>query len=415
MSFTDRFAAIVGDGFLDYEATSPSSENRRAVLLYTAYPMASTYIVADEFDPDVALLDMVVMITLGRMVFEEVGLKEFGSEVEPVLKAYRTAEEDIWDIARQVLKPDEQEELYALIRKWRQDHSRALLFSHIRFSEFAAERRKSKLGREEKVSGLFKSVEKATQEAEEVRLLAERGMFLGTRLPQMTGLFADVWVSRLASNPDVKQMLTDVHTFSVVSNCLANSTDQLSNQITAERKATVDQVMKRVSIERELAIDQLMDRESQERKRTSEEFLAEEKRIKGVLTELRQTLVVSNDLMTSTNTLAARLKLGEGEALSEPFDIKDYQATLVEASKVIGQAAVLVKTMDQFLLSPGLEKGLPRIIDAMEQAEVKGEEWIDHAFVLGIVLILFLLMGAVAAMLIYRIAEQRLLGSRNRD
>ena len=430
MSFADRFTALVADGFLDYEATSPSAEHRRAVLLYIVYPMANVYIVAAESDPDVALLDMVVMITLGRMVFEEVGLKEFGSEVEPVLKAYRAAEEDIWGIARQVLKPDQQEVVYALIREWRQDHPRALFFSHIRFSDFA-KRRKSKLARGEKARGLFKSVEKATQQAEEARLLAERGMFLGTRLPQMTGLFADVWASRLlASNPEVKQMLTDVHTFAVVSERLANSTDELSNHITAERKATVDQVMKevselreltidqvmkRVSIERELTIDQLADTVARERKQTIEEFLAEEKRIKGLLTELRQTLAVSNDLLTSTNTLAARLKLGEGEAPSpsEPFDIKDYQATLVEASNVIGQADVLVKTVDQLMLSPGWEKGLPRIIEAMEQAAAKGEKWVTYAFLLGIVLILFLLMGAVVAMLTYRFAAQRLFGSRN--
>ena len=101
---------------------------------------------------------------------------------------------------------------------------------------------------------------------ERTRLLAERGMFLGTRLPQMTGLFADVWASRLlASNPEVKQMLTDVHTFAVVSERLANSTDELSNHITAERKATVDQVMKEVSELRELTIDQVMKRVSIER------------------------------------------------------------------------------------------------------------------------------------------------------
>jgi hypothetical protein len=427
MSFADRFVATLAPAFGKYERTSPSSENRRRALGDTVYPMAAAYIIAAESDPGVALLDMVAMVTLGRMIIEEVGPKELGSEVEPVLQAYQTAEEDIWDIARQVLTPDQQNQLYTLIQEWRQEHPEITQFSHIRFSDFAAERRKSKLARGEKVSGLFKSVEKATQEAEEVRLLAERGMFLGTRLPQLTGLFADVWASRLlASNPEVNQMLTDVHTFSVVSERLANSTDGLSNQITAERKATVEQVMKgvselrevtidqvikRVSIERELAIDQLVDRVAQERKRTIEEFLAEEKRMKGLLTELRQTLGVGNELLTSTNTLAARLKLGEGEAPSEPFDIKDYQATLVEASNVIRQTDGLVKTIDQLMLSPGWEKGLPRVIEAMEQAGQKGDEWITHAFLLGILLILFLLMGAVVAMLSYRFAARRLFGS----
>ena len=107
--------------------------------------------------------------------------------------------------------------------------------------------------------------------------------------------------------------------------------------------------------------------------------------------------------------------MGKGEAPSEPFDIKDYQATLVEASNVIGQADVLVKTVDQLMLSPGWEKGLPRIIEAMEQAAAKGEKWVTYAFLLGIVLILFLLMGAVVAMLTYRFAAQRLFGARNGD
>ena len=50
-------------------------------------------------------------------------------------------------------------------------------------------------------------------------------------------------------------------------------------------------------------------------------------------------------------------------------------------------------------------------VEAMEQAGQKGDEWITHAFLLGIVLILFLLMGAVVAMLSYRFAARRLFGS----
>ncbi|UCG12184.1 MAG: hypothetical protein JSU72_17035 [Deltaproteobacteria bacterium] len=426
MSFADRFVAILGPAFATYERTSPSSEKRRSVLISILYPMAAAYIIAAESDPGVALLDMVTMITLGRMISEDVGLKEFGSGVEPILKAYQKAEEDIWEIARQVLTPDEQNQLYALIQEWRQKHPETTLFSHIRFSDFAAERRRSKLARGEKVSGLFKSVEKATKEAEEVRLLAERGMFLGTRLPQLAGLFADDWASRVASNPEVKQMLTDIHTFSVVSERLAYSTDELSNQIAKQRKAavdqimeevsqlrevTVDQVMKRVSIERKLAIDQLVDRVAQERKRTIEEFLAEEKRMKGLLTDLRQTLAVGNELVTSTNILAGRLGLEEGGAAgktpSQPFNIKDYQATLVEASDVIHRADSLVKTIDHLMISPGWEQSLPRFLETLTAAEKKGEQWVTHTFLLGASLILIFFLTLLG----YRYCSHRLFGS----
>ena len=62
-------------------------------------------------------------------------------------------------------------------------------FPVVRFSNFAADRRESKLTREEKPKGLLDSVVAATQQAEEMRLLAERGMYLGNRLPQLTGFF----------------------------------------------------------------------------------------------------------------------------------------------------------------------------------------------------------------------------------
>ncbi|UCG11257.1 MAG: hypothetical protein JSU72_11940 [Deltaproteobacteria bacterium] len=425
MSFADRFVAIMENAFAEFEDTSPSPESRRAVQLYTVFPQASAYIIAAESDPRVALLDMVVMITLGRMVYEEVGLKELGSELEPVLKGFRTAEEDIWAIARQVLTPDEQKELYGLIQEWRQEHPEVILFSHIRFSDFAAERRTSKLTRGAQARGLFKSVEKATQEAEEIRLLAERGMFLATRLPLMTGAFADVWASRLASNPKVKQLLTDVHRVSMVSERLAYSTDELSNQITKERKATVDQVMeevsqlrevtidqvmKKVAVERSAAIDQFVDRLAEERKRTIDEFIAEEQRMRGLLTDLRQTLTVGNELVGTANTLAARLNLGEKGTSSEPFDIKDYQATLVQASTAMQQLEVILRSFDQLMLSPGWEQNLPRMVEAITQVRAQGDEWVTHAFLLGILLILFLLMGAVVAMLSYRFAARRLFG-----
>lgn len=423
MSFADRFSAIIVTALEEYEDLSPSSYNRRAVLVHTVYPIATAYTIAVESDPAVALLDMVVMVTLGRMIYETVGVKDLGKDVEPIIKGFRKAENDIWGIAKQVLTPDEQKELYDLIHQWTQKHPEVLGFSHIRFKNFASERRQSKLARGEKPTGLFKSVKKASQEAEEIRLLAERGMFLATRLPLMTGLFADTWASRLTANPDINQTLNDLHTFSSVAERLASSTDNLSKEITAQRKATVDQVMaevsklreetidqvmKRVSIEREAAIDQFIDRFAKERKQTIDDLLAEEERIKALIAELRQTLAVGNELVTSSNTLVARLGFEEGDTSSEPFDIKEYQTTLTEASKMIQQADGLIKTVDQLMLSPGWENSLPRIIEALDSAEKEASEWATHAFLLG--------MGLIAAfflaLLVYRYASERLLGQR---
>ena len=61
-----------------------------------------------------------------------------------------------------------------------------------------------------KAGGLFGSVRQATQQVEEMRLLVERAMFLGTRLPLLGGDFANVWVSRLLTNPEVERILVNM-------------------------------------------------------------------------------------------------------------------------------------------------------------------------------------------------------------
>jgi hypothetical protein len=61
-----------------------------------------------------------------------------------------------------------------------------------------------------------------TQEVEETRMLAERGLFLGTRLPLLTGNFAEVWMSQVLVSPEAQKILADVHTFSTVSERMAN-------------------------------------------------------------------------------------------------------------------------------------------------------------------------------------------------
>ncbi|MHC4686663.1 MAG: hypothetical protein ACYTEW_20490 [Planctomycetota bacterium] len=434
MGFADRYVSIIVAASSEYDDQSPSPENRRLIRGQLVYSIANAFTIAAEPDPDVALLDMVVMVTLGRMVFEEHWMKKVGNEVAPIVRLFRKTEKDIWQIAGKVLTERQQKDLMALIKDWRRNHPEVVMFSYVRFRDFSTDQQKSKSSKPKKYSRLFGSVEKATQQVEEVRLLAERGMYLGTRMPMLTGAFADVWLSQWAVNPDVNKILTDLHQLSEVSKRLADIGETLPDNVTAEREAAVKQVMQetdrlsqvtlgrvmqkvakereatvnqlvdRLAKERENAINQLVEQLASERRRTIEDFLAEEKRIRGLLTDLKETLTAGNDVLTVTNTLVERLNLGGATTASEPFDIKDYQATLGEASNVIQQLHGLVRTVDQM----GLEKSLPQIIKAIDRIEEQGKKWVTHAAILGIVLIIIFLIGAVFAMLAYRYFSQRI-------
>jgi uncharacterized membrane protein len=126
--------------------------------------------------------------------------------------------------------------------------------------------------------------------------------------------------------------------------------------------------------------------------------------MRGLLTDLKETLTAGNDVLTVTNTLVERLNLGGATTPSEPFDIKDYQATLGEASNVIRQLKGLIETVDK----TGWEQSLPQVIKVIEQLEEKGKKWVTHTVILGVVLIIIFLIGAVFAMLAYRYFSQRI-------
>jgi len=104
MAFADRYVALIG---------------------------AASSIAAGP-DPDFALLDMVVMITMGRLIFEEHYMKKYGNEFAPIVKRFRLTEKDIWQIAGRVLSKQQQKELMAMIRDWRRNHPEVITFSYIR-------------------------------------------------------------------------------------------------------------------------------------------------------------------------------------------------------------------------------------------------------------------------------------------
>ena len=413
MAFADRYWSMMNSAGIAYVENRPSPENRRTIQALLVYSAADAFTIAAGPKPVAAFLDMVVMVTLGRMVFEQHYAKIQGREVAPIVDGFKKAEADIWGIAGDILTAEQQRKLMGLIQTWRQNNPKNVVFSSVRFSEFEKFRGFSDDSGKKASAGFFQSVAKATEQVEEMRLISERAMYLGSRLPMLTGAFADVWASRLTRNQDVNPILADLNRIADVSQRIAAVAEKLPDDIAKERDATINQLLDRISDERENTITQLMQEIDRERRQTIEDFLAEEKRISGLLTDLKLTLVSGNDLLISTNSIIDRLNFGpremSAEEPSKPFDIKDYQATLQEASTAIVTLHELVKTIDQM----GLENNLPAITTAIEKMGQQGEEWVLQAFMLGVVLILVFLIGSVLAMISYRYIAQKMLSTEN--
>ena len=258
MSFADRFASIMDTAIAKFEALNPTGKSRYEVLELMTFSLHHAFIIAGESEPDVGLLDMFSMVTLGRIFFEQEGQSRYGKKIVPVMDGYRRAEADIRNVAAKVLTPDQLLNLMKIIKRWRRNNPEVKSFPLVRFSTFAADRRESTLSKAEDPEGLFESVERASETVEEMRLLAERGVYLSTRIPLLFGLFGDLWLTRWMDNPDMQKALTDLSRLSQGTSVLAVAIEKLPTQISTVREATIKQLMGEVSAERKATMRQVI-------------------------------------------------------------------------------------------------------------------------------------------------------------
>lgn len=257
---------------------------------------------------------------------------------------------------------------------------------------------------------MFKSVTEATQQVEETRLLAERGIYLATRMPLLTGAFADWWVSQVSANPNVKEVIADFHKFSNTAERLTDVVEQLPKTITTERETTIKQAFDAMSAERIAAIDQILYGLANERENTLKDLIAEEQSVKGLVTELRETIVEGNKLLASATVLAEKFDVDEAHSRAEEaksFDIKEYQNTIEASTKLVEAAHRLVDT-------GRVEKLVEQLTLAIDEVENTGEDLVDHTFRQGILLIVIWLIGYVIAKLAYdTISRKRMASMEN--
>jgi len=424
MSYADRFASIISQAFEDFDALKPKPEARQVLLGDLVYSLSAVYTIAAEPNPQVGLLDMVAVTMLGRIIYEDNMRRRYGKSTEVLATGFRQVEKDIWRIAAKVLTKEQQDELRQLILYWRKDNPDKYVYNYLRFSDFASRRRNSTLVKKVQTGGLFKTVQEVTQQVEETRMLAERGIFLATRLPLLTGHFAEVWMSQLMVSPETSKILSDIHTFSSVSERLAKVAEQMPDKVIKDvskiQKQTVNQVMKgidewsektlndvmaRVAIEREAFISQFMDRLFGEQKIAIEALITEEQRVTGLVTELRKAIEGGNNLLLTANTLTDKFNVGQPSAEpkdSKPFDIKEYQDTIAEVTTLVESTNRLFGTVD-------LEELLPQLIKAIDRVESESEELVDHSVRQGILLILIAMGAYVVARLIYNFLNQKII------
>ena len=324
MAFADRYFAVALDAAraLEQGEATPEDRYNAAGVRFLALMVATD--IAASPSPAAAVLDMTVLVTLKRIVFEDYWLPEvFGKSGPPLLDAYLELEEDIWDIAAGVYTTEQLSDLRMLIDDWRAKHPDAVSVDFIRLAELGESRQVRTLIDTGRSGGMLAPVREANRNIEEMRMLSERLVFMATRMQMLLSIQMDMASAKLTNMPEIQQLLEDSQTFTEATDRAAEAFAALVADLPEERRAAVDQIMGGLS---------------EERRAILADFAEEDGMLRPALGDLRLTLeagrefaVVLEEAMRATDGLFARAIAGNEDA-ARPFDIFDYKATLAEAT-----------------------------------------------------------------------------------
>ena len=386
MRFADTYVATVAQACDDVTANTTNSETRLAMLRWKLGQATSAYTDATGQNPAVNVLDMLVLVTMARMVVEEYGVGTYGDAIQPLLEAQRSLETNAWNLAGGVLKPSQQQELRGLIQEWRAKHPHQRYIGPIRFGEFVAALGRTPTKATSAPTSIFSllyldplaGLDPTAAAIEETRELGERAMYYSQRMPTLLSWQVEVVAYQLAGQPESQQILADANRLASSAETFAKTSEQLPQLANDQRQA---------------AIQQLLDG------------------LKSQNTDVRQTLNAGGDAAMAINNAIQSLTEfvryvsptnagpASGSTNSHPFNVLDYGT----AASQIGAAA---NNLNELLTT--INQSVPQLAQLQQQTAADANRVVDHAFRRGLILILVLLAGSVAAGLTYRFLADRL-------
>jgi hypothetical protein len=331
-----------------------------------ANTVVSVYTNAADPDPLIGLLNTAVIISFGKMIYEQHWQKKYGASLDGIINVISELEKEIWKTVSQVLSEEQKNDLRNMILARRKKNPDLLDFAQLRFKDIASLRKESKLESKVKSGGFLAPVSDATKQIEETRQLAERAIFLATRLPLTAGVFMDVWLSQWLTNPDVKDLTTDLKKMSTSVHELTSLVENLPGQMQQIGTTTVDQVMDRIAIERQHLVRDLG---------------AEQQRLSGLIKQFHQTVNAGETLITSLDGLAERSGLSPDNPIT--FDIDVYKKTVEEMRGAATEMTALVGALNQLVVSPQIQEWLPHMKTGIEQLSGESRRIINHVFLMA--------------------------------
>lgn len=408
-SFADTYFSLLGhvaDSYYDLERSPKERAQGNAFLVDTTF---AVFNVASDPNPVTAMLDMIVLVSLTRWSAKTHWRPALGEEAEVLIGAMEKGYIQVWQIAEEILYPDEQQVLREIIDSWTRDNPDQRYVAWVRFEDFSEQRRKAHATKRgaQSLFGLFgldplANLDPTTAEIERSRMLAERTFFYVKRLPTlMTAAAFQVYYDIAATN-EAAQFRGNLQTYADAARDFAQTAGQLPRElreeVQVEREAAVRQIRDVIAAEREAAIDQLQEAIAAERQSIVETLKVEEPALRELLVELRLTLDSGNQLATTLGEIMPPPRDDPGK----PVDVEQVRAVVEQTTLAADGINQLVQTLDQALAPDDLEARLGGLDVALGRAEARGRSLVDRTFLLAGGLVLLIFATSVARLALQR-------------
>ncbi len=404
MRYILSYQGFMGQAF--DELLQHETEARQRVLLQEnklANQIGITNIALRPY-AEVNLLDVIVFVTLTRIVIEDHWVpKVFGMERGKLLiEEARRQETQAWVLARTYLKPEERKDLSALITRWRKKHQGIFYIEGVRFSDFADKFADSALARKGEGSFLFPSVSEATAEIEQARDMGERFLFYAQTLPFTTRETLRLLFYDLLNEPEVRSAIENSKTITAAIKQFNDIVEampvRVGEQLATERNALLSALDKR-----EGTLKALLARTEQSIKEAQTLMTQTERSIKETQALVKEGQALASMVDGTTDKFLKLMARGDKDS----DGVAEMQKTLQLASNTVRETDGMLATVERLLDSPHLSGDGPLILKVIKTAGDEVNEVSDHVFVIVAGLILFAAFVAVAGTLFYRYLASR--------
>ena len=185
MDFSDRYVAAIWQAIDDYVAKETDPSKRVAALMWKIRFGSASMAIAASNDPRSGLLDMATFISVGKWSVSRYWVPDvFGDSATPLTKVYAQMDREIWSLAAEVLTPDQQKALRALIVGWEEGNPQRHEVADVRLRNLNGVRL-SDFDPAHSARGILASLRKLLSRVDTSLLYGERVMFFMERTPRI--------------------------------------------------------------------------------------------------------------------------------------------------------------------------------------------------------------------------------------